>query len=324
MEDFPTVEPTPEPTVPPTPVPTETPTPLPQADITVNNNSSWNVNVYIGGILEGAINAGDNNTYTKDIGNYDLIAQVNSGEHQGEYWSENIDLTITAYIWNLEPGIESYPENCRVFNFEDNYEDHLGIDDWNSKIDLDLNSSVVKYGSYSLTGMSGNLGIIRTNDNWGTIGESQSCGFWIYIDDELVEGLYSLLSIYSSIENVIRIRLEIDDSGIFPIMIIEKGNIETILEGDYIDTEEWYYVGICYNSGSNTAYFVVNDTINTISPSGTWTGSNNFLLQLTIANYTNIVYNIDELCIVADKFIDPQVFVDHYNHNVPWEAEYVP
>ena len=109
----------PEPIGTPTPEPTSVPTPIPEAYITINNNSLWSVNIIINGLTEGLpLDSEKSVTYTKPIGNYNLVAQINAGEFDGRVWAENINLSEEGYIWSLEPSSEFYPvENYRIWNF---------------------------------------------------------------------------------------------------------------------------------------------------------------------------------------------------------------
>jgi len=49
----------------------------------------------------------------------------------------------------------------------------------------------------------------------------------------------------------------------------------------------------------------------------------NLYIQLIIPAIADKIY-LDELIMATNQFTDPQIFVDHYNHNVPWGAEYIP
>ena len=329
LEDFPTEKPTPtltsEPTETPSPNPTETssPSPIPHGNITINNNSSWTVNIYISGSLEGTITTGNNNVYTKYIGNYDLLAQP-----QGTvgYWEENIELTIIGYTWNLEINTESYPENSRIWNFENNYEDHLGIDDWDVKHEIACSAKYYKlgkFGYHSLSALNKRQGWLEKENCW-IIGNSISYGAWINI------AMFDYNDVFLHVRHTDDITKKRDNIFVF---IYNNNTYFSIRKGDVYSYENfeitlndnnWHYLSISYDSRNNILYGTIDNNIITINnPPGTWgTGSGSFFIFSTNWADINNVYYIDEAIVCADTFIDPQVFVDHYNHNVPWGAEY--
>ncbi len=330
VSDSPTAEPTetPEPTI--TPEPTEEPTltpegtPLPEGDITINNNSPWDVNISISGFVEEILNSGDTGIYTRAIGNYNLLAQVNTIQ----YWSENIDLTETGYVWDLNTSTETYPiVNYRIFDFENNYEDHLGVAYWvvtNTTL-FDLNYK--KFGNYSLFGSGTTMDYIRSdNDEW-TPGESQACAIWI-LGTKLDSGGTYCIGFDQAYAPQNRIIAYISSDSVS--FLIYKANGGSSTYHDFtvnISNNKWHYFGFSYNKNSNTFYGIFDDNIYTISDiPGTWDASASHTGYIRIRTYNNVDYTmfVDEAIICPDEFIDPQIFVDHYNHGAPWGAEYIP
>lgn len=315
-------EATPVPTIKPTPEPT----PIPNGEITINNLSSSLVIIYFAGNMEGTIEAGNSENYTKEIGNYNLLAipQRISGT-----WDENIDLSEEGYIWNLETEIESYPaDNCRVWNFENNYQNQYGVDDWDTKDNCLFDSSIKKIGNYSIKDDNSNDSAHLQIPIEYIIGESQSVGFWLYVS-YLNSGVNTTVSyIYWNGANHIWLRIR-EDSGEFYIrLFFYKGMTGSYVDSDTFGLNEWHYIAMSYDADNEIGYLIVDNNKYSLEPSGTWDSLLNSWHKITIAWYSSGAYqyrvNMDELCIVANLYIQPGIWVQHYNHNVPWGEEYIP
>ena len=121
--------------------------------------------------------------------------------------------------------------------------------------------------------------------------------------------------------------IEVASQWTFRARVIKNG-IVTDVYSDPISLDNWYYVAFSYDSNSDTIYLVVNNEIYYSFCSGLWGSSGNAYLRAYAAFYYDTQYlqrsNVDELVYTPNQFIDPQVFIDHYNNDVPWGAEYIP
>lgn len=290
-------------------------------NITVNNNSSFdNVCIIIGGLVAGYLDSGENGTYSRFVGNYNLIASTPTGS-----WQQNIDLTEEGYIWNLEANIEFFPsENCQVWNFEDTHEDHLGIDDWDVKGEyIALSTLHSKFGDYSYFATSSHRGnLIKYID--GTIKNSQSACIWVYFTSITNSFYPSAIFHFYDIDNRFllyayedNLRLAIKLNG------VENFFDEILIENISLNT--WHLLGISYNADNTTLYIVANTTIFSYEILDEIIENGIIKINfVTDNNYLDSTQFIDEAFIAPNQFIDPQIFVDHYTHNAPWGEEYIP
>lgn len=219
----------------------------------------------------------------------------------------------------------------RVFNFENNYQDQNGVDDWATKsADLAFSTTWKKFGSRSLCAGStkiANLDALTT----ATIGSYQSIGLWcnVAISNGTASGEQGITFI--SIEDVgqnnyidIRI-LKNDHSNSFRFWVLmNKNNVNKINVIDStIRTDGEFFLGFSYDSLSDTLYFIVNDTIvNCGVAGGAWGAGTAYLTikvrnAYALASYTCTNY-IDELLTYYNKYLAPEYLAQHYTHNVPW------
>jgi hypothetical protein len=331
---------TPEPpeTPEPTPDPTDVPTLGPTADIIINNNLAYDAEITISGEFKETLPAGNTGTYTEETGEHILHAYLPDIDKHG---SRYIDLTETGYTWDIQTNTELYPEdNCRVWNFEDNAEDQLGIDDWTTKTNIIFTQLQQKFGAYSLK-TDGQDGSLSLGPLTATEGESQSAGAWFYLTGTDLNyhpaGLEPIPIIRLSNGNsYITCMLEIDwglkdikayiHIGRSPV----KGvTVETTLySNDSVILDTWNYIAFSYNKDNDTIYFVFNDTIYSTLLSGIWyPNSTPWYWRINLTDDSPLpiaTIFVDEAILIPNQFVDPQVFVDHYNHDALWGEEYIP
>ncbi|MBN2442205.1 MAG: hypothetical protein JXJ04_12700 [Spirochaetales bacterium] len=311
----------------PSNVPT-TPTPVPRANITINNNSSWNLDISIGGLSAGILDAGKSMSCIKDIGHYALLARVNTDK----YWSENINLNTTGYTWNLNTNAEPYPPgNFRIWNFENNFGDQMGIDDWAETVDVTCAIAYKKFGNFSLMSNSNATGHLIKENCW-TVGNSISFGAWVYIEKADSGSIYLGVNYHDAISGR-SYELMIFIGGAAVTFFITEGN-ETVqtdaLQLNVIDNV-WHYVALSYNAVNNMLYGVADNEIKSVlgnaygNPESNWTtGVGNFYIAVENWGDMDETCYVDEVVYIPNQHIDPGIFVNHYNHGMPWGEEYIP
>jgi len=89
--------------------------------------------------------SGSSAAFTKVTGvGYDLYAVSANGN-----WYVHIDeLPEDGFIWDLQSDTELFPDNCLVYNFENNFEDQSGMDYWDYKKDVSFSSLIKKMTGY--------------------------------------------------------------------------------------------------------------------------------------------------------------------------------
>jgi hypothetical protein len=228
--------------------------------------------------------------------------------------------------------VEQLPgPNFRVFNFEDDYEDQHGVDDWSTKSNLAFDTTVKKYGSVSLWATSGNLGAL-VSPAGGTVGESQSMGAWVYINPSGTAtggGDIYIMQCFNA-GNYIMVALHQEDGSdelTFNITIIKNSVIiiDKQATGSAV-LAAWNYIGFAYNSTTDKAYAIVNNSITDLGVlGGTWGAGTFSYIQLQTARayaVSGITHNIyyDELLFYWDQFLDPNILAQHYTHDVAWDT----
>jgi len=228
---------------------------------------------------------------------------------------------------NPPDSAELFPgSNYRIFNFENNAEDHLGVDDWLTKTpDPPIFSSTYKkFGTYSLYANATDISYLFSITSWGTIGLSENGGAWIrpvYVSGSPATNTIISLQDVSG-NNRIHLAVRYVSSKWYVQLTIRKNTTYTVIDATTELTDNaWNYIAFSYNSVTNTAYLISNNIIYSDNPTGTW-GSGNFQLSIIAVNNTTHSHYIDELVIAPDQYITPNIWAQHYNHNVVWNTDY--
>lgn len=261
---------------------------------------------------------------------------IKAQERTGGSWSDMTGLQLFAAATALSfmvgcgltnpntetPGTEPFPgKNHRVFMFENNYEDQHGINDWDTKQDVVCSTVQKKFGSYSLFATSGNNGHLQTKTDYANIGESQSMGAWVYVTNRTgTPGYWGPIALIAAVDNL-KASIYEDGSGIKICGIINKNGTVTYLYSDYVTVDTWHYIAFSYNSTLNEFYLVIDNVMLSTTPPGTW-GSGTWYIQVSTKNGTQMKVYTDEACFAPDQYIHPDIWVQHYNHGIPWETEY--
>ncbi len=219
-----------------------------------------------------------------------------------------------------EVNTEFFPSaDFRVFNFENNYEDQHGVDDWSTKVDVALTTAQKKFGLRSLFATANNDGSLATPSTYWSVGEDQAFGIWFYPTVYSPTLGFSPIFCYRTVTDTLEI-IVFDDKV---RMLIQKGGNTTTNDFTIaLPLNTWHFVGLIYDSSLDKIYLVVNDEIvsRTTFP-GTWnTGTKGALVVVSGNNYNGSTYYLDEAVFAPDQLIDPDIFVQHYNHDVAWNT----
>lgn len=222
------------------------------------------------------------------------------------------------------PSTEYFPSSTfRVFNFENNVEDHHGVDDWSSKSNVAYNSSNKKFGSYSLWSSSGAYATLHSAEEW-TPGESQAAGCWFYpeaigagVSFELI-GYYAISGMATD-----QIKVGVSSTGIY--YYVEKyGTPTTSSIATTISLNTWHYLALVYDADDDKLYVIFDDSVTEISSlSGSWgTATSSYIHLKALRAYSSTTVSIDEALFAPDITVNPDIFAQHYTHNVAWVTDY--
>lgn len=238
---------------------------------------------------------------------------------------------------------ESFPSSdYQLWNFEDNFENQSSNDNWFIYREPDFSTDIKKFGSYSLTSYIGDdSGGDRAGIHYFNMGDpnqSQNFGLWFYGNitngESTGEHQYALIQIKTpagaSVYCYMRVFIKKENlsNNMRVILELRKDEDEseiTLTDTEIIAPEIWHYIAMSYNADTDQVSLIVNDRIITSEVlGGTWYSQRKFGCLVSLLNtYTIPGYNntrwiyIDEAITFPNQNITPQVFVDHYNHNVP-------
>lgn len=280
--------------------------------------------------------------------------EIYSEEYTGGAWSMANGLKLFAaaaaiasmvmgcglYNPNLsDPGTESFPgKDYRIFNFENNYEDQLGNDDWVFKTNCAFSSSIKKFGTYSLFATINNTGLLQGAGS-GTLGESQTLAAYFYLVEILsgATGTYGNLFRFtgdapgSADAIVTDIYYDTDSKWYIRIRVVKTGvTVYSYVIPHEISTEVQHYVGFVYDSDNDIVITIIDNTqYNSGILGGSWETPDTLSLKINSRNNDTLdgggptvsVY-IDEFVYAYDMKIDPDILIQHYNHGIPWETNY--
>jgi hypothetical protein len=156
------------------------------------------------------------------------------------------------------------------------------------------------------------------------LGTSQNCGIWLKPINITDSPHGSVIAGVLNGENRILLQINYNHSRWYmSLQIVKDGTLNLLIADDELNENEWNYVSFSYNSDTNNIYLVSNNNIYSDIPNGIW-GDGDWIIMLSATNETNFKVYVDEAIFITDEFIPPEVFVDHYLHNAPWGADYVP
>jgi hypothetical protein len=220
----------------------------------------------------------------------------------------------------------------RVFGFNNVYTDQNGLDDWSGKTEIAFSSTEKKFGTHSLYANSTKWANLLSPSG-GTVGASQAFGAFFKMTSTGVSSFTSSYSLLKSGPPVDSIAIGLRaTNGSAVIQIYYEVNKTT---GGVVSTQVlcnapsgWFGLYGVYNSVNDHLYIIVNNTIyDSGALGGTW-GAGSFdsfgirIMRDYVAS--NVTYNIwaDELLFYWNKYLDPNLLAQHYNHNVAWDTTY--
>jgi len=221
----------------------------------------------------------------------------------------------------------------RVFGFNNVYTDQNGLDDWATKTAIAFSSTEKKFGTYSLFATAGNQGGLYSAAG-GLTASSQSFGVWV---KQTATGNANttayrdmIVNIFVGFNDTIRIyNKTTNGSPTLKLYVQVVKNSATVVDAFLCDVPTgWFYLGFVYNSTTDIITCIVNNVLFTSGAlGGSWSGSawsNTTIFTENAFSANNVTGSryLDEALFFWNKYLDPNILVQHYNHGVAWNTAY--
>jgi len=202
----------------------------------------------------------------------------------------------------------------RVLDFETGFTDQFG-DSPGVTSNPQRTTVWSMFGGYGF-GAPSNSGYIRYTD---FIDFSNNVGYCGWATSAALNEPSVMRLSYADAGNLILLNLEL---GPEVVNLESSGGFGTFTVSKAITSNKDIFLGVIIDVSANIIYLIVNNTvqehaISAITPSGSVT-----------ANYFQVNYDgfasryWDDVCFSNGEEITTASFVQHYNHNVPWNTDY--
>jgi hypothetical protein len=221
---------------------------------------------------------------------------------------------------------------CRIYNFENNYQDHAGVDDWATKTDLAFSSAQKKFGSVSLH----DDGSVATTSKListavAVRGGSQSFGAWIYVETLLDAEQLEVFRIDWAESYYLSIFLEgFSGTSYTASMYVQAGaDLRLATTADSGDVGAWKYLFGIYNATTGYVYVSIGgDYVYTDLRGGlTWGAGAAAAVTVTTAKYSGGAFKgrlyLDELFFAPNVAVQAEKLSQHYTHGVAWTTSFL-
>jgi hypothetical protein len=232
------------------------------------------------------------------------------------------------YNVNNPPDTQLFPHpDFELYDFDGDYENVAGVDDWYDKYEAGFDSGYSKFGTQSLTDDNspigtGYTGAYRLGD--ANIGESQSFAFWTKMRLNPSNDYMEIASLYWDLNNYIQIiHHTVGESFYYSLRIRKSGTIYEI-NGTSVDKAREHHVGAVYDKDSDTAYLLQDGVVYSAVLGGSWgapaTCSFYVLPSYVISGaYYSRAY-ISYLVAAYDKYSDPYIIAEQYINGLEWDT----
>ena len=216
-----------------------------------------------------------------------------------------------------EESQEFIPVPASVFNFENNYTDQNNSSNGWSGTDVKFVSTPHKFGGYSIVADGVSRGSFAKNVQTYSKYQSFSVGAWVYFSGS-VDACTIISFLYDGSSNYAHLDLKGDGR-----LVLELSNGSAVsyafFGGAYFDL--WNYISLSAEQFGSMILFKA--TVNNVKSSLSFDMPNatNYSFLSVYANDTGIVKNYIDEVIYTTEIIEPDVYLQHYNHEVPWNTK---
>jgi len=279
-------------------------------------------------------------------------AQLVVQEYTGTRWSTvnkvvvgsivaGIFLSMVGCRWLVSPETvitaeenELFPGPGELFAFNNDYLNQHGEDTWAAKQNVAFTTGS-KFGSHAITCTDPTWNGVLTTNADALPKYPHAMSAWIYSGSAFAAmnwkmgwqfGWDGAATSYGShvelqIDNAGRLRLywhdDYDDTG--------DNEVITAFTGDgYLDAQTWYHFGMIWDYDNDEVIVVVNGEFQTVAIYDFnelgLRDSEQFRSSWLLDKDQD--HRIDDLAVTKNYLIDPDIYVQHYNHDVAWSGDY--
>ena len=234
-------------------------------------------------------------------------------------WLVNPEVDVTAEENELFPG------PGEVFSLDNTYNNQFGIDTWAAHTSVSFTAATKKFGTHALTCVDPTFNGVLTTNADAEPKEPHAMSAWCYSGSAFAAMNWEMGWQFgwdgSSTTYGSYVRLEIGATGILTLHWHDDYDSET--DSQVITTltaATWYHIALVWDYDADDVHVVVNGTVTTVAIYDfNETGlrsSEQFRSAWVLDKDQGHV--IDDVAVVKNHLIDPDVFVQHYNHGVAW------
>ena len=230
---------------------------------------------------------------------------------------------------------EFFPSNdFSNLTFETNYDDQNGVSP-TSTITPDRSTVWAKFGTYSFFATATNLGTLNYDD-FIVLGSSMSIAGWYNITTVEAQIPFMAAEYRVDASNVYLISLiYFQSGGYFIARLIEEVDGSSIqdITINYVYDENLlvaspHHIGLILSFTDNKLYFVLDDKVEEAAVSAITVTGSSATNQFRIYSANAYKPAADTITVYADDVIfslndeaTPDLFIQHFNHNVPWNTD---
>lgn len=252
------------------------------------------------------------------------IEKLKIGGKEYDYFVAQFKGNTINHIGNtLEDNREPFPtKNFKVFSFNSIYTDQYGEDDWTGKTNVSFTAVWSKHWTASLSAIT-NTTPTLSGPQISDVGDDISAACYVNASPPSTTHLIGLAFFSVGFDYI---GTWLDGSTDEIIFIFNRAGSTNSWEIPLSQFGEWSdieYLGFSYDATNDIIHYVVNDKIYTYTDadfSGSWSVGNQWEFSLRPRYNTTTGYHIyfSELLISYEDYINPQIIVEHYNHDTPW------
>ncbi len=226
-------------------------------------------------------------------------------------------------------GQEFYPApEFLIFNWENSYVSHEGANTLDN-VNTDF-FPTARFGTYSLGSLAGYDGYVSSvhgTTTWSWDSSADNCAFGEYFYPVLLNtkasGFYGIQIKYFNIADIIAVEGYSDE--VF-VSVTKNSVVYTFDIPMTLTLSEWHYISMVYDITLDKIYITVDSVLYDLGViGGTWYGTTLGGVYAYAPNISanNQVAYIDETLFSKGSYLtDPDIFIQHYNHNIPWNTNY--